>query len=72
MSDSLPLGSRVFVDTSAYVALVRTADGQHQQARHIMDRIVGAQSRLFITNFVIAEIHAFLTSGSSVSSCCPT
>jgi len=30
MSDSLPLGSRVFVDTSVYVALVRTADGQHQ------------------------------------------
>lgn len=66
MSDSLPLGSRVFVDTSAYVALMRAADGQHQQARHIMDRIVGAQSRLFITNFVIAEIHAFLVTRSGV------
>lgn len=66
MSDSLPPNARVFVDTSAYVALMRAADGQHQQARHIMDRIVGAQSRLFITNFVIAEIHAFLVTRSGV------
>ncbi len=66
MSDSLPPGSRVFIDTSAYVALVRIADGQHQQARHIMDRIVGARVRLFITNFVIAEIHAFLVTRSGI------
>jgi predicted nucleic acid-binding protein len=66
MSDSLPPNSRVFVGTSAYVALVRAADGQHERARHIMDRIVGAQARLFITNFVIAEIHAFLVTRSGI------
>jgi len=66
MSDSVPAGSRVFIDTSAYVALVRTADGQHERARQIMDRIVGVQARLFITNFVIAEIHAFLVTRSGM------
>ncbi len=54
--------SRIFVDTSAYFALADAQDANHSQAKMIAARLSQDGSRLFTTNFVIAETHVlFLT-----------
>lgn len=50
----------VFVDTSAYVALVRLNDEYHQEAVAILDTLRLHRARLYTTNFVVAETHALL------------
>ncbi len=53
-------GHRVFVDTSAYVALVHPRDGFHASARVIVARMTAEGRRPFTTNFVVAETHALV------------
>lgn len=62
----LPGTRRIFIDTSAWVALVRAADDKHEKARDIVNEAIVAKARLYVTNFVIAEIHAFLVSRASI------
>lgn len=56
--------TRIFVDTSAYIALVRIADDNHKHADDIAKEIGKYSIRVYTTNFVIAETHAFLVSRS--------
>lgn len=49
---------RIFVDTSGFVALIVSNDKNHDQARAILNSLSGA--RLYTTNFVLAETHAYL------------
>jgi len=49
---------RVFVDTSAYVALASKKDTYHTEALAIMKALTGGHAALLTTNFVIAETHA--------------
>ena len=52
--------SRVFVDTSAYVALARSNDEHHQDALAIAQKLRRQRASLYMTNFVVAETHALL------------
>lgn len=51
---------RVFVDTSAFYALADDRDGNHGPARVIRRLLVDSHSRLYTTNFVLAETHGLL------------
>ncbi len=51
---------RVFVDTSAFVALLRRDDAHHAGAERIQQRLKAERVRLVTTNFVVAETHALL------------
>lgn len=50
---------RVFVDTSAYVALAVSDDAHHEAALTILNQLTEQRTRLYTTNFVVAETHAF-------------
>ncbi len=50
----------MFIDTSAYFALINENDFSHAQAREIANRLLVARKRLFTSNFVIAETHALV------------
>ncbi len=52
--------SRVFVDTSAFFALVDSHDQEHAGALAIQTRLIAERWRLFTTNFVLAETHALV------------
>jgi uncharacterized protein len=47
-----------FVDTSAYVALLKRDDDHHQDAVAILHRLTQTQVALFTSNFILAETHA--------------
>ncbi len=51
---------RVFVDTSAFVALLRRDDAYHADAERIQQRLKAERVHLVTTNFVVAETHALL------------
>ncbi len=51
---------RVFVDSSAYIALARRDDEHHVPALAILAVLQRRRARLFTTNFVAAETHAML------------
>lgn len=51
---------RVFVNASAYFALLDNDDGSHAQALIIRNRLIAESWRLFTTSFVLAETHALL------------
>ena len=48
---------RVFVDSSAFLALVNPHDTHHVAARHIWTRLSDERWRTVTTNFMIAETH---------------
>lgn len=48
----------VFLDSSAYLALVNPHDTYHREARTIWARLTEEHWRTFTSNFVIAETHA--------------
>lgn len=52
--------SRVFVDASAYVALLRRDDTNHAAAAAIFSALQAQRSRLYTTYFAVAEAHALL------------
>ncbi|TAK30114.1 MAG: PIN domain-containing protein [Chloroflexota bacterium] len=51
---------RVFVDTSAILAIVDSLDRHHAQAMEIMGRCANEQYTLLTTRFVVVETHAGL------------
>jgi predicted nucleic acid-binding protein len=51
---------RVFVDTSAWVALAVSNDEHHQDAVAILNTLKAQRTWLYTTNFVVAETHAFI------------
>lgn len=52
--------SRVFVDTSAVLALLSPADGSHEPARRAFERLQAREAPLLTTSFVLVEIYALL------------
>lgn len=52
----------VFVDTSAYFAVLDADDEEHQRARDEWQRLLAAERELFTSNYVIVETIALLQS----------
>ena len=52
--------TRVFVDTSAFVALRNRAEQEHETARAALSRLVSERARLFTSNHVFAETYTAL------------
>ena len=60
---SLPLRERrVFVDSSAYLALLDTDDEHHREARATLQELAQARYRQFTTNVLLIESHALILS----------
>lgn len=53
---------RVFVDTSAYLALLARNDQYHQQAAEILQALLREQAAQVTTNAVVIEAHALILS----------
>jgi len=51
---------RVFVDTSAFIALLDPRDDCHAQAVHVEQSLSGQAARLVTTNFVLDETYTGL------------
>jgi len=51
---------RVFVDTSAFIALLDPRDDFHAQAVHVEQSLSGQAARLVTTNFVLDETYTGL------------
>jgi len=54
------ISRRVFIDTSAYFALLDPRDTNHQDARACWTQLVDVRRHTFTTNFVIAETHGLM------------
>ena len=54
------MSGRVFVDTSAYYALMDTGATRHAQALRSFQRLSGEHTIFYVTTFVVAELHAML------------
>ena len=52
--------NRVFVDTSAIVALINPLDEEHSRAVELFDRLAAAGSCLGSTSYVLVETYALL------------
>jgi predicted nucleic acid-binding protein len=50
----------VFVDTSAWAAVVNHREANHVQAAAILRHLASDQARLFTSNFVVAETHGLI------------
>jgi uncharacterized protein len=48
---------RVFVDTSALIALASSSDSLHLRARSVERSLRSAHAELFCTNYIVAEAH---------------
>ena len=60
---SLPLRERrVFVDSSAYLALLDTDDEHHREAVATLQELAQARYRQFTTNVLLIESHALILS----------
>ena len=46
---------RIFVDTSAFLAVLNASDSNHDRARKVWARLVRARAELVCTNYVLAE-----------------
>lgn len=46
----------VFVDTSAWLALINDSDTDHAKAKIIRDKLLQSKKRFFITDYIIVEI----------------
>src|SRR6266478_4317809 len=53
---------RVFVDSSAYLALLDADDEHHSQATAILQELAQARYRQFTTNVLLIESHALILS----------
>jgi uncharacterized protein len=51
---------KVFVDTSAFVALRNRAEREHASARAALGRLVTERTALFTSNYVLAETYTAL------------
>jgi len=52
--------TRVFVDTSAFVALRNRSEREHEAARNTLSRLVSERAQLFTSNYVFAETYTAL------------
>ena len=50
----------IFIDTSAFLAVLNANDGFHEQARQTWDEILSSDAILFSSNYVILETTALL------------
>lgn len=50
----------LFVDSSAWIALVSASDGRHHDAHLAFERAVAARRPLVTTTLVVAEVHGLL------------
>jgi predicted nucleic acid-binding protein len=55
----------VFVDASAWIAILYTKDSRHEQAEAIYRRLLDANTSLVVTNWVAYEALSFLKSRAS-------
>lgn len=46
----------VFVDTSAWLALINESDADHAKAKTIRDKLLHSKKRFFVTEYIIVEI----------------
>jgi predicted nucleic acid-binding protein len=51
---------RVFVDTSAFVALRNRAEREHEIARRALGDLVAARAQMFTSNYVFSETYTAL------------
>ena len=56
----------VFVDTSAYLALLARNDQYHQQAAEIFQLLLRERAPQFTTNTVVIEAHALILSALGI------
>jgi len=52
--------SRVFVDTSAVLALLNPSDETHEPARRVFEKLQAREAPLLTTSFVLVEVYALL------------
>jgi len=52
--------SRVFVDTSAVLALLNPSDETHEPARRVFQKLQAREAPLLTTSFVLVEVYALL------------
>jgi len=52
--------TRIFVDTSAFVALRNRAEREHDAARTALSELVAQRAQLFTSNYVFAETYTAL------------
>lgn len=45
----------IFVDTSAWLALINKSDYLHHKARKVRDDLIAQGSRLLVTDYVLVE-----------------
>lgn len=57
---------KVFVDTSAFLALVNADDRNHIHARKIWEKILNEKAEIFVTNYVLIETYAVLQNRAGV------
>ena len=50
------MNRKVFVDTSAWLALVNKSDATHQRAKKVRDALLKDHIQFVVTNFVMVEI----------------
>ncbi|MBM2826190.1 MAG: PilT protein domain protein [Dehalococcoidia bacterium] len=64
----LPLRERrVFVDSSAYLALLDEEDENHDQAIQIVTQLANQRFRLYVTNILLIEAHALIMSNLGIA-----
>lgn len=52
--------SRLFVDSSAWIALISARDTRHGEVEQMFRHAVGRRIALLTTNLVVAEVHRFI------------
>ena len=58
----------MFVDSSAYLALLDVDDQHHRAAAAVLAQLIDGRYRLFTTNVVIIEAHALILSALGIAS----
>lgn len=52
--------TRVFVDTSAVLALLNPSDESHEPSRRVFEKLQALEAPLLTTSFVLVEVYALL------------
>lgn len=52
--------NRVFIDTSAFVALRNKSEREHRRARQALQKLQKARAQLFTSNYVFSETYTVL------------
>ena len=57
---------RVFVDSSAYLALLDRRDGHHDEAVQVLRALADERARQFTTNVILMEAHSLILSTGGI------